>query len=281
MTYEKLQKSFLESADSEIERREALAIFWIMLFHVNQWSRIQFEMNKKEIVTSEKQLAFSAIEKRINTGEPIQYITGNTEFYGNRHNVTIDVLIPRPETEELVDWIISDQKTKKNQKYLDIGTGSGCIINSLALDLKGDFRGLDISQKALSVAQGNAENLGLTVVFENTDILKSKEEGLNLDVIVSNPPYIPFSDKSEMNKNVLDYEPEIALFVPNDDPLVYYKKIINYSLNNLNENGALYFEIHESYSNELKVIIQYLNCEYKFRNDMQGKVRMLKIWGLV
>ena len=281
MTYENLQKSFLENTAINLEARESLAVFWILLFHSNEWSRIQYEMHKKEAVPSEKQNWFLEATQRILNGEPVQYITGGAEFYGHTHIVNSCVLIPRPETEELVHWIISDQKSFDGHKYLDIGTGSGCIINSLALNLKGVFYGVDVSKKALDVAKLNSEVLESEVEFNLKDILNLKENDLNYDVIVSNPPYIPIKDISEMNRNVLDYEPEIALFVSNDDPLIFYKAIIRYGLKNLNKEGVLYFEIHESYKRELKVIVEDLDCSFEFRNDMQGKARMLKIWDLV
>jgi release factor glutamine methyltransferase len=281
MTYENLQKSFLESSSLDLESRERLAVFWIMIFHVNHWSRIKYEMHKKEIITTEKQESYIDIIQRLETSEPIQYITGSTEFYGNTHLVNTDVLIPRPETEELVDWIVSDQKTTKNQKYLDIGTGSGCIINSLALNLNGTFTGYDFSNLALSTAKSNAKALKSDVTFKVEDILQSKLRGADYDVIVSNPPYIPFKDKIEMKSNVLEYEPEIALFVSNEDPLIFYKAILNFCLLNLSKSGTLYFEIHEDYKEELKAIVEEEKYSCQFRKDMQGRARMLKIWNLV
>ncbi len=281
MTYEILLKSFLKQTKSILDEREGLATFWIMLFHLNKWSRIQFEMNRKKTVDSENLNAVNAFVIRLKTGEPVHYITGKTEFYGVTHLVNRNALIPRPETEELVDWIVSDNKLKKTQSVLDIGTGSGCIINSLALNLNGRFYGLDVSNDALSLAKANSKALETTVHFFIKNILNTQDTSDKFDTIVSNPPYIPVSDKKSMGSNVLDFEPELALFVPNTDPLIFYKAIINFGLKSLNMQGCIYFEIHENYSSDLKTIIDKLNCKYLFKKDMQGKDRMLKIWDLV
>lgn len=281
MTYNDLQKAFVENTKSVFIERESLAVFWIVVFHLNQWSRIQFEMNKSKPVEPDKEAAFRAVENRLKRGEPVQYIFEGTEFYGKHHIVSPSVLIPRPETEELVDWIISDLKSKTRQKVLDVGTGSGCIINSLALHLKGEFLGVDISDEALIIAERNAKKLKTGVMFQQLDILKSTQKGFNCDVIVSNPPYIPVKDRLEMKSNVLDFEPGLALFVSNDDPLVFYEAIIKFSFKNLRKNGALYFEIHEGHVNEIKLLVDGLNCNYRLKKDMQGKFRMLKIWDLV
>ena len=281
MTYKNLQESFLDRFYNILGERENLATFWIALFYVKGWSRLQFELNKNSHLSGNEEMLFAEISTRLQAGEPIQYITGTTEFYKNTHFVNPSVLIPRPETEELVDWIISDQQFKPDLKCMDIGTGSGCIINSLALNLKGSFTGVDVSESALTVAKRNGDALESNVVFKIVDILKSVTRGEGFDVIVSNPPYIPFKDKVEMKRNVLDFEPDLALFVPDEDPLLFYKSIIEFSKRNLSKDGVLYFEIHEGYEDRLKVMIQEKNSRFEFRKDMQGKTRMLKIWDLV
>lgn len=281
MTYSDLQKTFVNNISNEYDQREALNVFWVVLLHLNKWSRIQYEMHRNSFVEPDKFESFQGIGNRLNQGEPVQYITESTEFYGNNHIVSPSVLIPRPETEELVDWIVSERAPLTAQKALDVGTGSGCIINSLALNLEGEFYGADISKDALAIAERNSKELKTGVIFIHLDILTTNQKDFGYDIIVSNPPYIPVKDKYEMKSNVLDFEPDIALFVSDDNPLTFYRAIINYSIRNLKKGGFLYFEIHEGYANELKQLVEGFKCGYQFKKDMQGKNRMLKIWDLV
>jgi release factor glutamine methyltransferase len=184
--------------------------------------------------------------KELLEGKPIQYITGKAPFYGREFSVNSNVLIPRNETEELVHLIIKENK-KPGIRILDIGTGSGCIPITLALELKGsEVFGLDISEKALSVASQNATLLGAKVEFRKCDILNEEVPFKNLDIIVSNPPYVRVSEKELMHDNVLKYEPHLALFVNDDDPLLFYSHIVQKAKKILNSKGKLYFEINEA-----------------------------------
>jgi release factor glutamine methyltransferase len=212
-------------------------------------------------------------------GKPIQYVTGKAYFYGLELDVNPSVLIPRPETEELVKWIVDDNSTKEGLNVLDIGTGSGCILIALGKLLKKPgLKGVEISKGALETASNNAIKHGIPVVFRLFDILKDNGDGaLKYDIIVSNPPYVREMEKALMNNNVLGYEPHSALFVPDGDPLLFYKAIAGFAKNNLVPGGKLYLEINENLGKET---ISLLESE-GFRNvtlekDMQGKDRMIK-----
>ncbi|MDG1719197.1 MAG: peptide chain release factor N(5)-glutamine methyltransferase, partial [Flavobacteriales bacterium] len=185
------------------------------------------------------------------------------------------ILVPRLETEELVDWIIKDNK-ESEKKYLDIGTGSGCIIISLAKNLKGMFDAIDISKKSIRISEENSIKNKVNINLKQKDILHSELKG-EWDIIVSNPPYVLRSEKKVMNKNVLNWEPETALFVEDTDPLLFYEEISKKALTVLSKNGYLYFEINENFGNEtIKLLeeIGFVNIELK--KDINGKDRMIK-----
>jgi release factor glutamine methyltransferase len=229
---------------------------------------------------------------RLKTGEPIQYILGHTEFYSLQFMVNPSVLIPRPETEELVEWVISSVNSKQlavgsgpqPNHILDIGTGSGCIAISLKKNLDDvQVSAMDISTEALQTAKENAELNNVSVNFIKADILNLTNHSpltTPYSVIVSNPPYVTLEDKKQMHINVTDFEPHNALFVPDDDPLVFYKAIIDFATKNLKKNGLLFFEINESYG---KQIVDLLNVK-SFKNaelkkDMSDRFRMIKaVW---
>lgn len=223
-------------------------------------------------------LYFRSIVKRLQANEPIQYIYGDTEFAGLTILCDQRALIPRPETEELVEWAIQDAGDP-HLKMLDLCTGTGCI----ALAYKNHFPGsevhaLDFSADALSLAKENADKLNLDVQFHHLDALNLQNSGLGqFDVWISNPPYIPEQEKSRMHANVLDFEPGMALFVSNDDPLLFYREIAKAALKFLKPGGKLYFELHEDYAEKTLQLISglgFANCELKL--DLQGKQRMLK-----
>jgi len=217
------------------------------------------------------------IVSRLKNFEPIQYILGETEFYGLKLIVNPAVLIPRPETEELVQWI-TNSKLPGESAILDIGTGSGCIALAIKNQLKNsDVFGIDISEKAVDVARQNAIKNNLDVGFFQADILKWEEfEWKNYDVIVSNPPYIRESEKVQMNSNVLDYEPENALFVSDLDPLVFYRSITAFAKKYLAKNGILYFEINENLGLEMKeMLVDFGFKDIEIRKDINGKNRMI------
>jgi release factor glutamine methyltransferase len=211
---------------------------------------------------------------------PIQYVTGVSFFHGLKFEVNESVLIPRPETEELVKWIIDDNKYDSGLKVLDIGTGSGCILLTLGLFLKApELTGIDISSAALEVATRNARKIGVTAAFQQLDILNEKEWDVpgNYDIIVSNPPYVRDSEKSLMKENVLHFEPAEALFVRDHDPLAFYRAIAMFSKSKLNKKGKLYLEINENLCEEtVSVIKTHGFSGIQPMKDLQGKYRMIR-----
>lgn len=208
---------------------------------------------------------------------PIQYIFGQTYFCGQTFKVDESTLIPRPETEELVDWIVDDNK-KTDLRVLDCGTGSGCIAVSLALALKfAVVDAIDIFDGALSVARSNAEALKADVAFAKRDILTLSGDACRYDIIVSNPPYIADSERKAMEPNVLDYEPATALFVPDADPLRFYRAIARYGLGALRQNGRLYFEINSRFSAEMRQMLEAMGyVDVEVRPDISRRPRFVR-----
>lgn len=227
---------------------------------------------------------FQYIIKLINelkTGKPIQYILGHAEFFGLTFNVNPSVLIPRPETEELVEWILLSVKDQKSVNHiLDIGTGSGCIAISLKKNLSEvSVSAIDISEDALKTAEENAKINNVDLIFIQADILDTvhEVERPKYDIIVSNPPYVTLEDKEHMHTNVTDFEPHTALFVPEDDPLVFYKAIAEFAVKNLEIGGLIFFEINESYGEQIVELLKdksFNNIE--LRKDLSEKDRMIK-----
>ena len=230
----------------------------------------------KDLSDNEKQNIISIVKRLLNN-EPIQYILGKTEFYGLEFKVSPAVLIPRPETEELIEWILLETK-KINPHILDIGTGSGCIAIALAKKMQyATVDAWDISESALEIARQNAITNNVSVEFSNVDVLKSLSVRKYFDIIVSNPPYIKESEKEKMEKNVLDYEPHEALFVANNDALIFYNRITDIAKENLNENGVLYFEINRANGVEIVQMLKrkgLMNIELK--KDISGNNRMIR-----
>ncbi|MBR5685388.1 MAG: peptide chain release factor N(5)-glutamine methyltransferase [Muribaculaceae bacterium] len=210
---------------------------------------------------------------RLQRHEPLQYIVGNARFHGHRFKVTPAVLIPRPETEQLVDMIV-DENPGSDLRVLDMGTGSGCIAISLARALKfAQVDALDVSRDALEVARENAAALKVKVRFFESDML-TPQPPARYDIIVSNPPYICWGEREAMDRNVLDYEPGQALFVPDNDPLLFYKAIVPYAAQSLERGGHLYLEINQRFGNEIKRLLEECGFgEVRIIEDSYGKVR--------
>lgn len=230
-----------------------------------------------EEMTAEKAAELNKIFSRLMEGEPVQYVLGRAEFSGRWFNVRPGVLIPRPETEELCAWITADSKASGSPKVLDIGTGSGCIAITLQLDMpESRVTAWDISADALDVARENAQQLGANVSFVRQDALNAKPEG-EWDVIVSNPPYICEKEKKDMAVNVLEHEPHTALFVPDADPLLFYRAVTRLAVQTLNKGGRLYFEINPIYADDTCRMMRAEGMEaVELRSDMYGKQRMAK-----
>lgn len=235
------------------------------------------ELLKNPIVSPNDEL-LQPMLARIARFEPIQYILEHSYFYGRRFFVDSNVLIPRPETEELVDWIIKENNQKEKLLLLDIGTGSGAIAVSLACEMpQHQVFAWDISPAALAVAQKNALDLGAEVVFEVQNIIDVPPMlERRFDVIVSNPPYILEKEKAQMRPNVLDYEPDLALFVPNENPFFFYEAIFNFAVEHLNPKGKIYVEINENYGQEmLKILAALPFKELVLLQDIHQKDRMV------
>lgn len=244
-----------------------------------------FDISKKEVlIGTEKRLSESELLKIIyavkdlKKHKPLAYILGEWEFFGLDFMVNEHTLIPRPETEELVQLIIEENESS-NVSILDIGTGSGCIAISLKASIPNSHVfAYDVSKEALGVAEQNANKNNVELTFKKVDILKVESySDLKFDVIVSNPPYIPVKDKGNMDINILDYEPHLALFVENEQPLLFYMAIAEFAKQHLTNNGKLYFEIHEGLGNEVNNMLEtkgFSNIE--IIKDMNGKNRMVK-----
>ena len=259
----------------------------LLMSHITGLSMTQLLAERDLSLTEEQQKWYDEAIVRLKNNEPIQHILGYSEFYGRKLKCDRRALVPRPETEELVDWIISDWSTVNSQQStvncIDIGTGTGCIALSLAKELPlAKVTALDISIDALSLAHENAEMLEVgNVDFAEGDILNMDDEHCvareKYAVIVSNPPYVRECEKTEMEANVLEYDPHTALFVSNEDPLIFYRTIGEFGLSHLEKNGALYFEINQYLGQEtcdLLVAMGYKNVE--LREDINGNARMIK-----
>ncbi len=270
---------YLKELETVYNEREAGSLLNVLIKHffglsrVDQAVQADFRLSESEIL----KLHFAV--KDLKNQKPVQYITGEAEFQGLKLKVTPDVLIPRPETEELIDLIVKENKPGKINSILDIGTGSGCI----ALSLKKYFpaaevTGIDISEAGLKIAKENGKLNGLQVNFVKADILDSKVKNKfdKFDMIVSNPPYVTEDDKILMEKNVLEFEPHLALFVENNEPLVFYDRIADFSVEKLNPDGQLWFEVNEKYGHEVSGLLKHKG----FKNvtvikDFRGKERFV------
>lgn len=277
-TINKLKQSLSPLYDS----REMKAIIALLFEEVCGLSRLDMLMNPNIVLSEEKSEILSCYAEMLAEGVPVQQVLGYEYFLGRRFEVNPDVLIPRPETAELVDWIVSEAPIGVN--VLDVGTGSGCIAISLAALINNSrVFAYDLSTKALKTAILNAERLNISnVTFVHKDILESQNERFehpnvdNFDFIVSNPPYIMHKEKSEMSANVLDYEPHLALFVPDSDPLLFYRAIGNYGLKNLRHGGRLYFEINAALGRETCQLLESLGYrDIILRKDLNGLDRMI------
>lgn len=241
--------------------------------------RIDLALNPNQELTPDDEIYFSDSLVQLRKEIPLQYIIGKTEFYGLPFKVDKNVLIPRPETEELVSWIIEDVKKNSDKiKILDIGTGSGCIAISLAKNIpNAEIWALDTSKKALKIAQENAILNNIEIKFINEDILQLDELTTQFNSIVSNPPYVRDLEKKEIKNNVLDNEPHLALFVKDSNPLLFYDKITDFGKKNLIPNGNLYFEINQYLGKETMDLLEKKELKnIELRKDIFNNDRMIK-----
>ena len=272
---------FIDKLTPIYDAGEAESFFYLILEEKKQLKRIDLALQPDLVFSEEEVLVWNSILEQLQQETPVQYLLGKTSFYGLDFEVNENVLIPRPETEELVEWILESQKSKvKSQKIriLDIGTGSGCIAISLAKNIpNAAVFAIDVSEKALATAKINAENNSVNVTFINQNILKTEDLKQQFDIIVSNPPYVRNLEKQEIKKNVLDNEPHLALFVEDNDALIFYKKIAELAQKNLVPSGQLYFEINQYLGKEMVDLLEKMNFkDIELRKDIYGNDRMTK-----
>lgn len=255
---------------------ELLNIFLISL----DINRTTFFLKSDRIMPVDELLVQQNRLRLLKSGMPVQYVVGEADFYGRRFEVNQHVLIPRPETEELVKWIINtcmERKNLINPSFLDIGTGSGCIPITIASHISAsEVTAIDISTGALEMAAKNAKRHRVDIHFVEADIL-SFQSDVSYDFIISNPPYVSESEKEYMRSNVVDYEPHIALFVSNEDPLIYYRAVAQFGCTNLRPGGHIFFEINEQFAAEVTDLLIHLGYgDIEIRKDLFGKDRMVR-----
>ncbi|MGB5667064.1 MAG: peptide chain release factor N(5)-glutamine methyltransferase [Maribacter sp.] len=279
MLLKEIKKIYHNELDAVYGEAEVDSFFYLAIEHYLNLERFVLALQPNLVIEkSEEQPLFETLSQ-LRLEKPIQYILGSTQFMELDFKVNEHVLIPRPETEELVRWIINDHKSVQSRKLniLDIGTGSGCIAISLAKYLKNtQVYALEISESALEIAKENAIQNQVDIEFIHDDILKLDKLEVKFDIIVSNPPYIRMLEKNKIMSNVVENEPGIALFVSDDDPLVFYKKIVQFAVFNLKNNGSLYFEINQYLGKETKKLLEAYYSEIELRKDMFGNDRMVK-----
>lgn len=278
MLLKKYKSNFIKELSSINDEMEAESFFYLILEHFHQLKRIDLAINPDFEISESDMVRWENILAELKTQKPIQYILGETEFYGLKFMVDGNVLIPRPETEELVDLIVSSFKSQTSKlRILDIGTGSGCIPISLKKNLpNAEVFAIDVSENALEIAKKNAKLNGVEVNFILKNILETNDLEQQFDVIVSNPPYVRMLEKEEIKPNVLEFEPHLALFVEDNDALLFYRKIAQLAKKNLTENGSLFFEINQYLGKETVDLLESLG----FKNilllkDIYGNDRMI------
>jgi release factor glutamine methyltransferase len=269
----------VHSLQAVYEEREAQNVAFLLIAFLYQMKKRDILLNREISDSQYNEKNLDALVYRLQQHEPIQYVLGEAHFYGLNLIVTPAVLIPRPETEELVHLIIQENRHIASLSILDIGTGSGCIPITLSKYLKdAEIYAIDISQEALAIAQKNTQKNEARVIFHRFDILSSNLDTLPLfDIIVSNPPYVRETEKNNMQANVLCYEPMQALFVPDNQPLLFYERIAQLASKKLRKGGKLYFEINENFGTQVADLLLSLHFkEVKVLRDLQGKNRIVK-----
>ena len=278
MSLNDIKQALKKQLANQFETVELNPILSILTEYITGWDQLHQSLHKDSPLSAEHLLAFEAAAAELATGKPIQYITGKAWFMGEAYQVNEQVLIPRPETEELVDWILEYAEIKgKALRILDIGTGSGCIAIALKKALpEATVAAIDISPNAIKIATTNAHSLKAEIEFILLDILNTAFLPGQYDVIVSNPPYIPINEMADMELQVTAHEPNIALFVPDEDPLVFYKAITRLAKLHLSPNGQLFFEIHYDQGESMVQLLDGMHFHAELRADLFGKDRMIR-----
>ncbi|MGW8122733.1 peptide chain release factor N(5)-glutamine methyltransferase [Roseivirga echinicomitans] len=270
-------QSITEALKAIYDEREANNMAHLLLFHYYGLDRMTIILNDEFALVEDAEKSLTKAIEELRQQRPIQHILGSVEFYGCALKVDDRALIPRPETEELVDWIVRENRVEA-PSIVDIGTGTGCIPIALKNAIpKAKVVAVDVSESALSLARDNAKLNGVEVTFSHLDILNDAFPFQLLDIVVSNPPYIPVRDKAEMSSNVLAFEPHLALFVDNHDRFIFYRRIGELAFQHLKVGGMLYFEIHERFGKEMIKLVEDIGfTDVLLKKDLQGKDRMLK-----
>lgn len=278
-TFADIQLQWIKQLAIDYHAREVTQILRLIMVDVFEWESADFLINKDEELPEAIQQELETFLIRLQTGEPVQHIIGFVYFAGLKMNVSEDVLIPRPETEELVMWICEDVDDDFEGAIEDWCTGSGCIALAMKhLRPQLTVRGYDISVNALEMARKNANALQLDVDFQAGDALSQTYTGEPVSVIVSNPPYVPVSEKVQLHRNVRDFEPGLALFVPDNEALLFYKALTRMAAQRLQSGGLLYFEMHEDFATQTAEMVNETGDfeGIEIRLDMYEKPRMLK-----
>ncbi|SHK27562.1 release factor glutamine methyltransferase [Maribacter aquivivus] len=285
MLLREIKNIYHSELDAIYSKEEVNSFFYLLIEHYFDLERFILAIQPELVIDKKQETVIFQALSELKLEKPIQHIIGTAYFMDLDFKVNEHVLIPRPETEELVRWILDDHKnTAKILTILDMGTGSGCIPISLDKNLTdAKVFGLDISTDALKVAEENNALLNAGVKFYEADILSldaetsAKELDKKFDIIISNPPYVRELEKAEMQNNVIDHEPSLALFVPDEDPLKFYSAVVNFAADHLNENGCLYLEINQYLGEETKQLLEESNFKtIELRKDMFGNDRMIK-----
>ena len=277
MLAKEYRNNFIEKLTPIYDVLEAESFFYIILEDFHQMKRIDLALNPTFEFSDSEVEKWTSVLEQLENQIPIQYILGNAHFYGLEFEVNENTLIPRPETEELVEWIIQQNEFSNEIKILDIGTGSGCIAISLAKNLpNAKVFAIDVSEKALETAKRNASKNNVEVTFLLKNILETEDLEQHFDIVVSNPPYVRNLEKVEIKKNVLEFEPHLALFVEDNDALVFYRKISELAQKNLSDNGQLYFEINQYLGSEMIDLLELKNFQnIELRKDIYYNDRMI------
>jgi release factor glutamine methyltransferase len=278
MTIQQAEAQLSSQLARVYDHAEATAIANLVMEQLTGLGRSQRRMQHVVELSAEKEASLEEMTSQLLQMRPVQYVIGTAWFYNMPFVVNESVLIPRPETEELVQWILEERDSRKKASILDIGTGSGCIPIALKKNWpEAEVHALDVSNEALEIAKANAKALDAEVHFQKANILEEKEwPQQQFDIIVSNPPYIPVQESNMLDKNVTDWEPHLALFVPDNDPLLFYRKIAAFAQSQLQPGGSLYFECHQQFAGEVLTMLKKEGFAATLKRDLFGNERMVR-----
>lgn len=283
MTLNEYKNHFKKALMPIYDELECNTMFAITMEEVLGYQRIDVMLKADEVLSENHVKRLEEVMELLRTEQPIQYIFNKGYFYGYEFKVSSATLIPRRETEELVEWVlqIMNEQPNKIWRVLDIGTGTGCIPITIKKEFPlADISAIDVSKEALQIAKENAVNLEADVLFIEKDILKTNDLA-NYDIIISNPPYVRNLEKAEIKKNVLEFEPHLALFVEDDDPLIFYRKIAQLAHQFLNVNGFLFFEINQYLGKEMEEMMKEYFSDIELKKDILQNDRMMKMTKII